>query len=162
MLTFPIGTMTGATINAFTGDAVVSIRANELCTSFEHDPGDTTFSGQAALRGFLHASLFTSGTFVSTFTEGDGSPLVFSVVSGSFDAAAGTGAGQLTASIPELGLAELNITAAHLLLDLNSFSLLGATAIVGSISGDMTLLPGASVVTADNRPFSLTLGADCF
>jgi hypothetical protein len=162
MLTFTLGTFsyTDASIT-FTGDGVLGARFTDMCTSFDHDPGETTFTGELTLLGYSQLDVYSSGTLVSTLTDPLEDPVLFTIVSATFDTVGSTGAAQLTFS-EQADFDELSVTEIVGVLSLEDMSLVGTTAVVGTVSGDLTLLPGPSTVSAEPRPFSLTVGAVCF
>jgi hypothetical protein len=160
MLTFTLGTFSysDATI---TGDGVLMVHFTDMCTSFEHDEGETTFTGELFLLGYGQLDVSSGGSLVTSFIDPLEDPAPFTVVSGTVDTAVGTAAALLTLSLEE-EIEEVSVTSITATLILDDMSLVGTTAVVGTVSGDLTLLPADSTVSADPRPFSLTVGAVCF
>ncbi len=168
MLTFPFGTavVSGALAEfGTTGDFDVAAYAYipTICTSFDHDAGQTTFTGTVTMPGaFLYGEAFSSGTLVTTlsFTDETGAPLTFNVVSATFDTVASTGQAVLLGTITDVMLDEHSVSTiiAGLTLDL---SLVGTTGVFGDVDGSIELLPISTIINLDSRPFSLTVGAVC-
>jgi hypothetical protein len=112
---------------------------------------------------FLYIDVFSTGSLVTTISATDESgAFTFTVDSGAFDTVASTGQAHLTATITELILDEWSVSTVIAGLDLEDLSPDGATGVVGTIGGVITLLPIDNTVTLDPRDFSLTVGAVCF
>jgi hypothetical protein len=169
MLTLPLGTafLSGLTEPelGLTGDFDIAlyIFLPTICTSFDHDASQTTFTGTVTLPfGFGYYEVFSSGTLVTTVTDTEGADaFTLTVTSATFDTVASTGEAQAVGTFTEFQLDEWSISAIvpDLGLDL---SLSGTTVVVGEIFGGVTLLPIDNTVTLDPRDFSLTVGAVCF
>jgi hypothetical protein len=170
MLTLPFGTVFLSDITeteiGLTGDFDVALYLYfpTICTSFDHDASETTFTGTVTLpNAFLYVEAFSSGSLVTTFSATDESgAFTFTVDSATFDTVASTGQAQVLATITDLLLDEWTVSTVIAGLDLDNLSLDGTTGVVGTIGGIATLLPVDNTVTLDPRDFSLTVGAVCF
>ncbi|MGE0702639.1 MAG: hypothetical protein AB7P22_01745 [Vicinamibacterales bacterium] len=166
MLTYPLTTIIDTSISAigFTGDVVFEYRFDSICTNFDHDASSTSFTGNLAILGGVQALLYTSGLLSSTLSSLFTNPIFFTVVNGVYDTVNSTGSALLTANISgDFALSdELSATALQATLTLPQLTLIGSSSVFGIIGGDVTILPGASDVTASLRQFSLDVGAVCF
>jgi hypothetical protein len=169
MLTVPLGTafISGLTEPelGLTGDFDVAlyIIIPTICTSFDHDASQTTFTGTVTLPfDFGYYEVFSSGTLVTTVTDTEGAEaFTLTVNSATFDTVASTGEAQVIGTFTEFQLDEWSISSIIPSLDLE-LSLVGTTGVTGTIGGGVTLLPIDNTVTLDPRDFSLTVGAVCF
>ncbi|MGE0702641.1 MAG: hypothetical protein AB7F99_12030 [Vicinamibacterales bacterium] len=165
MLTFPLGT---AVLTSFTdtdlgltGDftAILYLHLPTICTSFDHDASQTTFTGTVTLQGFLFGEFWSAAT-VSTTVTGEAGSMLLTVDSGSFDTLTSAGSAHLIGTLTELQLDEHSVSTIIAGLDLG-LTLDGTTGVFGDIGGSIELLPISATVTLDSRPFSLTVGALC-
>jgi hypothetical protein len=168
MLTFPLGTafITGLTESdlGLTGDfdVVLNFLFPTICTSFDHDASETTFTGTVILSGFNYYEAFSSGSLVTTFSDTDegAGAITLTVNSATFDTVASTGQAHVIGTFTEFLLDEWSVSTIIAGLDLQ-LSLVGTTAVAGDIDGSIELLPISTTVNLDERPFSLTVGALC-
>lgn len=75
-------------------------RYDHLCTNFDHNASETSFSGdRALLTGNAVGYVYVSGSFVTTSVFGSAPPLTLTVGTGTYNTAASTGAALLTGSL---------------------------------------------------------------
>jgi len=169
MLTFPLGTafLSGLTESelGLTGDFDVALYGlfPTICTSFDHDASQTTFTGTVILSGFAYYEAYSSGTLVTTFSdteEGDGT-FSLTVDVGEYDTTASTGYAEMAGTLTDFQFDEWSISTIIASLDLE-LTLQGTTAVVGEIDGTIELLPLSTSVLLSSRDVTLTVGAACF
>jgi len=154
MLTFTLTTFTEATIDDFTGPAVLYFRANHLCTAFELLSGEQ-LGGTIGLQCNAYADLF-SGTSQFSSTEVALGVFELSVIKGFFDPTDSTGV-----AIGSLGNTTLSTGTITLALELFmtlEYDLVNPTRMTGSIEG-VGGFQGFGSATAEPRFFDVDLDA---
>lgn len=176
MLIFSLGssTTTVGTVSStsFFNEYTLAYRFDRLCTFFDHDATQDSFTGIAAIgcNMFLEANFLgvSEGTTVtadsSSMSLTVGFPLT--VLTGTFDTIAGTGSCQLAGTMPDAPLLSYIVSDTYSSVDAlfywDPFELDGTTGVTGFISGELTFYNTASsVVTASPRLFSIVRGELC-
>ncbi len=168
MLTFPLGTafLSGLTESdlGLTGDFDVALYfvMPTICTSFDHDASQTSFSGTVVLSGFAYYEAYSSGSLVTTFSDTDEGSGAFTLTVDSdvYDTVASTGEATVIGTFTEFQLDEWSVSTIIATLDLE-LSLVGTTGVTGDIDGVIELLPISTTVSLSSRDFSLAVGAAC-
>jgi hypothetical protein len=143
-------------------DVALYVLFPTICTSFDHDASETTFTGTVILNGFAYYEAFSSGSLVTTFSDTDEGSVArtLTVALGEYDTVASTGEAELVGTITDSDLDEWSANTIIASLDLE-LTLVGTTGVTGEIDGSIELEPLGTTVALSSRDISLTIGASC-